>query len=88
MKKTIRKQTKKAVNDSRIKSLTKAAVIANISGLGKGDRAFCGQYGTVQCYRAASESKSGRRLFKVSQSEKLRNGANYTLKALREAIMG
>lgn len=70
----------------KTKILSKQKMIANISGLGKGDRAYCGPYGTVQCTRAASETKSGKRMFTVSGSQKLTNRGNYTLKALREAI--
>lgn len=70
----------------KIKTLNKSKTIANINGLSKGDKAYCGPYGTVQCVRSAAESKSGLRLFKVTGSVKLANRGNWTMKALREAI--
>lgn len=72
---------------AKTKALNRKSVCENIRGLSKNDRAFCGQYGTVTCYKAASETKNGKRLFKVSGSEKIRNGGSWTYTALREAIM-
>jgi len=70
----------------KIKTLNKTKMLANIGGLSKGDRAYCGPYGTVQCTKAASESKSGRRIFKVTGSRMIANRGNWTMQALREAI--
>ena len=70
----------------KIKTLNKTKMLANIGGLSKGDRAYCGPYGTVQCTKAASESKSGRRMFKVTGSRMIANRGNWTMRALREAI--
>jgi hypothetical protein len=72
--------------DMKTKTLNKEKMILNIRGLSKGDRAYCGPFGTVQCTKAASESKTGKRMFKVSSSSKLTNRGNWTFKALKEAI--
>ena len=71
---------------TKTKTLSMDSMLANIAGLSKGDRAYCGPYGTVTCTKAASETKNRRRVFKVSGSQKLRNGGNWSWKALREAI--
>lgn len=72
----------------KTKTLNQKAMLANINGLSKGDRAYCGPYGTVTCTESAREAKNGVRRFKVSGSEKLRNGGNWTLANLRKAIAG
>ena len=82
---------------NKIKKLNKRAVLANINGLSLGDRAYCGPYGTITCVRAATSMvatakgvvphcKRGARRFKVTNSTKLANGGNYSMKALRKAI--
>ena len=38
---------------TKIKTLTREAMIKNICGLSLGDRAYCGPYGTVTCIRSA-----------------------------------
>ncbi len=70
----------------KTKILNKEKMIKNINGLGKGDRAYCGPFGTVQCTKSAAESKTGTRMFKVSASVKLTNRGNWTFKALKKAI--
>ena len=70
----------------KTKTLNKTKMLANIGGLSRGDRAYCGPYGTVQCTKAASESKSGRRIFKVTGSRMIANRGNWTMTALGEAI--
>lgn len=70
----------------KTKTLNKKQMLANICGLSKGARAYCGPFGTIQCTRAASETKSGNRMFTVSGSKKLVNRGNWTMKSLREAI--
>jgi len=70
----------------KTKTLSKQKMVLNIRGLSKGDRAYCGPYGTVTCVKAASESKSGKRMFKVTNSARLTNRGNWTYTALREAI--
>ena len=78
---------------TKTKTLCKESMLRNINGLSIGDRAYCGPYGTITCTRAASSVKGvtpkftrGARRFKVSNSSKLRNGGNWTMKALRKAI--
>lgn len=68
----------------KTKVLNKVAMLKNINGLSYGDRAYCGPYGTVECY--ATKSHDGARKFSVSGSTKLRNGGNWNMKALRKAI--
>lgn len=80
----------------KTKTLNNEAMIRNINGLSLGDRAYCGPYGTITCYKNAacnwnSDSANGSvvrntRMFSVSGSSKLRNGGNWTMKALRKAI--
>lgn len=78
---------------NKIKKLNRESMIKNINGLSTGDRAYCGPYGTITCYKAATEYKGviptrsrGARRFKVANSQKLRNGGNWTMAALRKAI--
>lgn len=61
-------------------------ILKNINGLSVGDRARCGRYGVVECYRSARQTKSGVRKFKVSGSTVLANRGNWTMSALREAF--
>ena len=68
----------------KTKTLNKAAMLRNINGLSYGDRAYCGPYGTIECY--SSKTYDGARKFSVSGSTKLRNGGNWSMKALRKAI--
>jgi len=68
----------------KTKTLTNESMLRNINGLSLGDRAYCGPYGTVTCTKAAGEN--GTRRFKVSGSRLLRNGGNWTMKALRKAV--
>lgn len=65
-------------------------IISNINGLSVGDRAYCGLYGVIECYKSATDNRHGKRLFKVSNSNSffLKNGGNYTMKSLRHAISG
>lgn len=67
----------------------KAKIIRNIGALSLGDRAHCGQFGTVTCTKKASawvpNAKTPRK-FSVSGSRKLVNRGNYTMKQLRKAI--
>jgi len=59
-------------------------ILNNINGLGVGDRANCGRYGTVECYSKASAGRV--RKFKVSGSKVLANRGNWSMKSLRKAI--
>jgi hypothetical protein len=61
-------------------------ILKNINGLSLGDRANCGRYGVVECYRSARNTVSGVRKFKVSKSEVLANRGNWTMSSLRSAI--
>lgn len=61
-------------------------MLRNIAGLSVGDRAYCGPYGTIKCISAAVNGKKNTRKFSVSASKKLKNGGNWTLRALRKAI--
>ena len=61
-------------------------ILKNINGLSVGDRARCGRFGVVECYKSASMTKSGVRKFKVSGSTVLANRGNWTMSALREAV--
>lgn len=81
----------------KTKKLNRNAMLRNINGLSLGDKAYCGPYGTIMCYRTATrhipEAKGivskrvrGARRFTVSNSTKLRNGGNWTMTALRKAI--
>lgn len=74
----------------KTKTLSREATLRNINGLSEGQRAYCGPYGTITCTNAAKyvgESVVyGSRRFKVTNSKKLRNGGNYSMKALRKAI--
>ena len=75
----------------RTKRLTRESTLRNINSLGVGDRAYCGPYGTITCTKKAAwvgESVvRGSRRFKVTNAKKIRNGGNYTMKALRKAIV-
>lgn len=74
-------------NTNRTKTLTRDAMIKNINGLSEGDRAYCGPYGTITCVRGSIPyRKRGARRFKVTNSSKIANGGNYSMKALRKAI--
>jgi len=64
---------------------TGAVLVRRINGLSVGDRARCGEYGVVRCSKAAGEK--GTRMFAVSGSKVLRNGA-WTMAGLRKAICG
>ena len=68
----------------KTKTLNKEAMIRNIRGLSLGDRAYCGPYGTIECY--STKYCDGARKFSVSGSIKLRNGGNWSFTKLREAI--
>ena len=68
------------------KTLDKRHMINNINGLSVGDRAYCGPYGTITCTKKACALTKSPRRFKVSNSTKLRNGGNHTMKSLRKAI--
>jgi hypothetical protein len=70
----------------KTKTLNIEAMLKNINGLSKGDVAYCGPFGTVTCTESAKGSKSGVRKFKVSGSSRIRNGGNWTMSALREAV--
>ena len=70
----------------KTKELSASAMLRNVNGLSKGDVAYCGPYGTVTCVESARESKNGVRRFKVSGSVRLRNGGNWTMKAIRRAV--
>lgn len=72
---------------TRTKVLDNQHMLANINGLSVGDRAHCGPYGIVECYKSASTNRSGKRLFKVIGSKLIHNGGNYTMGALRKAII-
>lgn len=69
---------------TRVKRLTRKAMLANINGLSLGDRAYCGPYGTVTCVRAAG--KGGRRLFSVSGTDRLPKRRSWTIGEIREAV--
>lgn len=71
-------------------------MLKNINGLSFGDRAYCGPYGTITCTKAAGRVGTkgpfapggrGARRFKVTNSMKIANGGNYSMKALRKAIV-
>ncbi len=72
------------------KTLSREAMLKNINGLSKGDRAYCGPYGTITCTKGATyigeSAIRGSRQFKVAHSIKLHNGGNYTMAKLRKAI--
>ena len=79
----------------RTKRLTRESMLKNINGLSLGDRAYCGPYGTITCTKAAGRANAngifangtyGARRFKVTNSTKIANGGNYSMKALRKAI--
>ena len=75
----------------RTKKLTRESMLKNINGLSLGDRAYCGPYGTITCTKAAGRTNTngayGARRFKVTNSTKIANGGNYSMKALRKAIV-
>ena len=75
----------------RTKKLTRESMLKNINGLSIGDRAYCGPYGTITCTKAAGRTNTnstyGARRFKVTNSTKIANGGNYSMKALRKAIV-
>lgn len=68
------------------KTLDRKHMIANINGLSLGDRAYCGPYGTITCTKKACALTKSPRRFKVSNSSKIRNGGNHTMKSIRKAI--
>ena len=74
----------------RTKRLTRESMLKNINGLSLGDKAYCGPYGTITCTKAAGRANAngtyGARQFKVTNSTKIANGGNYSMKALRKAI--
>lgn len=70
----------------RTKQMNKKAVLANINGLSEGDVAYCGSYGTITCISAAKKHPSGVRRFKVTNSTKLSNSGNWSMRGLRMAI--
>ena len=74
----------------RTKRLTRESMLKNINGLSLGDKAYCGPYGTITCTKAAGRANAigtyGARRFKVTNSTKIANGGNYSMKALRKAI--
>ena len=65
-----------------------ARVLRNINGLSAGDRARCGRFGVVECYRAARDEKTKTRKFKTSGATAIPNRGNWTYAALRRAIRG
>lgn len=69
----------------RIKNLTREAMLRNINGLSYGDKAYCGPYGTIKC--VTQKNIHGKRTFSVSGTKKLRTGGNWTMSALRKAIV-
>lgn len=82
---------------NKTKKLNREAMVRNINGLSLGDKAYCGPYGTITCTRSATgylvapkgvipQRNRGARRFKVANSQKLRNGGNWTMAALRKAI--
>ena len=75
----------------RTKRLTRESMLKNINGLSLGDKAYCGPYGTITCTKAAGRANAngtyGVRRFKVTNSTKIANGGNYSMKALRKAIV-
>ena len=80
----------------KTKRLTRESMLKNINGLSLGDRAYCGPYGTITCTKAAGKANAngtsahctyGSRRFKVTNSTKIANGGNYSMKALRKAIV-
>ena len=79
---------------NKTKCLSKTAMMKNINGLSEGDRAYCGPYGIVTCTRRASYNvrgcaakyKRNTRRFKVTNSIKIANGGNYTMRSLRKMI--
>ena len=75
----------------KTKKLTRESMLKNINGLSLGDKAYCGPYGTITCTKAAGRANAngtyGTRRFKVTNSTKIRNGGNYSMKALRKAIV-
>ena len=80
----------------RTNRLTRESMLKNINGLSLGDKAYCGPYGTITCTKAAGRENAngtfahgtyGARRFKVTNSTKIANGGNYSMKALRKAIV-
>jgi len=71
---------------ARYKKLSRHATIRNLNGLSEGDKAYCGPFGTVTCYCAAKNSRTGKRMFKVEGSLRLANRGNWTMDSLRKAI--
>lgn len=71
---------------ARYKKLSRHATIRNLNGLSEGDKAYCGPFGTVTCYSAAKNSRTGKRMFKVEGSLRLANRGNWTMDSLRKAI--
>lgn len=78
--------TKTTTSKNKTKALNKKSMMANINGLSLGDRAYCGPYGTITCTKKACKITKSPRRFKVSHSSKIRNGGNWSMKALRKAI--
>lgn len=74
------------MNNKKRKTLDRKHMLANINGLSLGDRAYCGPYGTITCTKKACALTKSPRRFKVSNSTKIRNGGNHTMKSLRKAI--
>jgi len=70
----------------RKKMLGIKPMMRNLNGLSEGDKAYCGPFGTVTCYCAAKNSRSGKRMFKVEGSLRLANRGNWTMDSLRKAI--
>lgn len=64
----------------------KARLLRNINGLSAGDRARCGRFGVVECYRAARDEKTGVRKFKTTGATAIANRGNWTYAAIRRAI--
>lgn len=82
----LNKQKERKNMNNKTKCLCKESTIANINGLSVGDRAYCGPYGTITCTKKACAITKSPRKFKVANSTRLRNGGNWTMKALRKAI--
>jgi len=72
----------------KTKTLDRNHMLRNICGLSKGDKAYCGPYGTITCTHHSHLGQRNTRKFSVSASSKIQNRGNYTMKQLRAAICG
>lgn len=73
---------------TKTKTLDRNHMLRNICGLSKGDKAYCGPYGTVTCTHRSHFGQRNTRKFSVSACKNgvLKNRGNYTMKQIREAI--